>query len=1157
MAAVVVVIGLGMGSCVDKADNSTAPSGKEQQAEDAKQEKAQKYWAVVSHLVDVDDYTVDYADKTFEPTYGVSQGDDGTRYVFTNTAAAAAARFADLVERDDIDENTQTYTYNDPDVGKLVYTKGTGRILATVDVSIKQIPTLKKIVYVPGAYANGSFRGRAYYRFGDVVKRQVQDYDGNDVDEYWICVRPSFGPESKGDSHWVCLNVLPKKNVNLYHSKTNGNDYYMPQGLGTDKENMQNLAEMLYAIYFSEQWQTNVRDNANTDLEMFSDFDRTKYTLHNQNFWQSVRNAWKHFGILENALDYPLGEEAFTDMLQKDGLNILYDGYSWPTWRSWYCTLYEACYKNGNDNKEKNMHKASYTKVETDMKDVTLDCRQMGLKNIPKYNTFFGDNLPRWAVRHATGKELATDRRYNAKTAITGVVEVYRYYRDVFNTDQLMEDPEETGEVKVFGDGPIAPEEVKVGNVIGKSGQFYKTAEDAHIADDDAVAMVVYLGGNKCVEKDKDWNGLAIALEDAKKNDEARFEYRIGGQEDKSCCTAIAARDHLVYRLDGWAMTKQMKEKACGNDHSHPAAETVWTKTQIEGCSEWFIPATGQWDLAMQGMRYGKYSYSDGYWGYHEEGHWLWEETGAVDAELRENGYMTVTASNDNNSTGYYTFRYTSLFNHLEYRIERMNTMAYVRPFLAFKVGNGGSVNPEEPWKPLEQPKVRSWIGTDSKFYNKRIDAQTNTGKEPVAYVVYLGGDKRVEKDKDWNGLAIALKDLEDRNGNKQFKYCGEGQDLVVCTNNASIEAHLAGRCDGWAMTQRLKNHACNAEHSHPGAEAVGAMAKMEGFSEWFIPSTGQWDLAMDGMGYGKYTETDVIIGGSNIWVYEKKGNADDIALNDNEYYMSSTEYTRKQYNANEFNDVDGKCYSFRYRDNYDKIQFLYFSKTEDYSIRPFIAFKYGQGGRVNPEEPWAPLPAPQAKSWMGEDGRFYKTTYDAWSNTGYLPVAYAAYYSADKTITVNGKDYHGLGIAIYTQLPEFEKLAWVDIEDKMKRYKTRLTDKVRQEKGFSAWFVPSKEHWQIALEKGFDCQFDGNTVVEKEKGSKKTEMFDFYCDCDMRISALVGPFWTATTTDNDQAYYIDLMAYHTIQFLPFDKKATQVSKASTSAFCLRPMIAF
>ena len=452
--ATMVVIGLGMGSCADNIDNSTTPSQKEQQAEKAQQEKAQKFWAVVSQLVDVDDYTDDYEDKTFEPTYGIAQGTDGTRYVYTNTAAAAAARFADLVERDDIDENTQTYTYDDPDVGTFVYTKGSGRTLATVEVRVKQIPNLKKIIYVPGAYANGNFQGRAYYRFGDVVTRKV----GNNT-EYWICVRPSFGMEGKGDSHWVCLNSLPEKNVKHYHSDSKNKDYWLPTGLGTNKEHMQNLAEMLYAIYDSEQWEANVSDIANTDLVMFHDFDKTNYEFHNQYFWKNVRNAWKKYGILENALDYTLGEEAFTTMLQNEGLHLLYYGYSWWFKTSWDCTLYDAWYKNGTANKEKNMHLEKCKSIEKNMQDITFDCRQMGQRNINNYNGFFSDNQPnqpRLVVRHATGKELSSDGQYNVKGAIHGVTNLYRYYEYVNPTDDYTQNPEKTNfdESNYVSNGP-------------------------------------------------------------------------------------------------------------------------------------------------------------------------------------------------------------------------------------------------------------------------------------------------------------------------------------------------------------------------------------------------------------------------------------------------------------------------------------------------------------------------------------------------------------------------------------------------------------------------------------------------------------------------------------------------------------------------------
>ena len=468
MAAAVVVLGLGMGSCADNIDNSTTPSEKEQQeqqAQDAKQAKAQKFWAVVGQLVDVDDYTDDYEDKTFESTYGVSQGTDGTRYVFTNTAAAAAARFADLVECDDIDETTETYTYDDPDVGTLVYTKGTGRELATVEVRVKQIPTLKKIVYVPGSYANGNFQGRAYYRFGDVVKRTVTGYPNGDVTEYWICVRPSFGPESKGDSHWVCLNVLPKKNVWNYKA-SNQNEYWLPTGLGTNKEQMQNLAEMLYAIFYPDEWKSNIEYASGvTDLTMFHDFDLKKDSLHNQYFWKNVQTKWREKEILKFALNYDGTDNEFRNEVLTD-LRLLYNGYSWYKSVSWKCTLYEAQYLSDDPIDPEqiapgqhhnpvgvNMHKVRYYDTTKNMQEMpSIDCRRTGKGNndeyYNKYIHFFNEKPQHttyyWTVRHATGKELASNGKYNKKEKIEGVEDVYRYYNDVIPNANLDEKPEVT-----------------------------------------------------------------------------------------------------------------------------------------------------------------------------------------------------------------------------------------------------------------------------------------------------------------------------------------------------------------------------------------------------------------------------------------------------------------------------------------------------------------------------------------------------------------------------------------------------------------------------------------------------------------------------------------------------------------------------------------
>jgi len=623
-----------------------------------------------------------------------------------------------------------------------------------------------------------------------------------------------------------------------------------------------------------------------------------------------VRNAWKHFDILEHALDYPLGEEAFKDMLQKDGLNILYDGYSWSTWRSWYCTLYEACYKNGNDNKEKNMHKASYTKVETDMKDITLDCRQMGLKNIPKYNTFFGDNLPRWAVRHATGKELATDRRYNVKSAITGVVEVYRYYRDVFNTDQLMEEPEVTPAPKT-----IDKDNVEVGNILAESGSFYENCADARENHDEPVAMVVYLGGINRVEKGKDWNGLAIALKDLSDESTGNAGISYCGNEgtDALCTTNVMANEHLAKRCDGWAMTQRLKNHACGANHEHPAAETAWNKERIEGCSEWFIPSTGQWDLAMQGMGFDtckKYSFG---WGYETDGaEWPWETAGAPDAAFEfENGtrYMTCT----------------------EY--------------------NGESAN----------------------------------------------------------------------------------------------------------------------------------------------------------------------------------------------------------YTTENLNKASGRVHCLQVRSN--NLRVVYVKKNVDFRLRPFIAFKYSNGGYMDPEEPWAPLGEPQVESLLGEDGRFYATINDAFAATGYAPVAYVVYYNADNIIEVDGHQYHGLAIGRNRGTEghlDFEGLNWNQLDEKANVYVTRLKEDVREARGLSKWFAPTKDHWQMALEQGFDCQFnEDNTVVEAKKGDAYDQIYRKLGDSSRFYD---GCYWTATGADAEKAYYIRFINNESVGFATTDKTATEVEGKKTY---LRPMIAF
>ena len=901
-AAMVVVIGLGMGSCVDNIDNGTTPSEKEKQEQEemARQAKAEKFWDVVSHLVDVDDYTVDYENKTFETTYGVAY-DATTRYVYTNDAATAAERFADLVGKKDIDENTTTYKYEDSDVGTLIYTKGTGKELATVKVSIKQIPNLKKIVYVPGAYANGNFQGRAYYRFGDVVSRPAVDYEGNDITEYWICVRPSFGMEGKGDSHWVCLNVLPEKNTWFYHSDTNDRNYWLPTGLGTNEEHMQNVAELLYAIYNPAKWEENlILPNEKDAPNMFHDFSSGNQAYHNKYFWMNVQEEWREKEILKKALNYSGSEQDFRNMLNGDGLRLLYKGYSWLKTVSWTCTLNEAHFQDGNSSKEKNMHSVKYQSIPKNMQGFGMDCRKMGLDNLDNYESFFGDGHLRWTVRHATGKELVErGAKYDKQSAIQGVTEVYRYYNDVEYTESYKNSqPEVTP-------GNVSTNRLKVGYIIGKDGTFYRTCEDANENHQAPTAMIVYLGGDQRVEKDMDWNGLAIYLKDLdKSNYEGEVTFCTDKEQYSNCTTNVPIIDYIPYRCDGWAMTKRMNEAACGNGHKHPAAEAVWGMDKFEDAffSEWFIPSSGQWHMALQGMG---------------------------NSDLKADGTYAV---------------------------------------------NG------------------RW---------------------------------------DWNDVEI----------DRQFYH---DDIFMTCTANT----------------------------------------------------------------------------------YEM--NVDDINKTSNKIHVVSY-------------------------DNYGNFTFQSALKTSnELCIRPFVAFTYGSEEAIHdPDEPWKPLSTSNMHSWIGEDGKFYTNAVDAYANTGYPPVAWTVFKAYANPFEVNGKKYNGLAIGTYPQ--PLEGLSWNQRDIYLSQYKTRLPDELRKGKEFSEWFIASKELWQKALEIPFFFTFENGVVKENVEGSKQKEICDFFTAKGLAPSGFNGPYWT--NTDNEgEAYYIDLIEGHSIEFISIDKTKTE---AWGKKMRVRPMIAF
>ena len=608
LAALVCGLSLSVTSCKDDDDDNKS----EEQQQQEQEAKASKFWSVVGQLVSSDSYTADYQDKTFEPTYGVAESDGSlTRIVETNDMQTAASYFADLISVVDgsaIDEDTPTYTYSDPEVGTLTYTRGgTEAEWATVDVNIKQVPRLRKIIYRQGGEGtNGDFAGKAYYRFGDVVSRTLD----NGKVEYWICVRPAFGPEKKSDSHWVCLNHLPAKNFfnYAYQSKS----WTVPTGIGTNKKNMQNLAEMLYAIVRPEEWYKNA-NNLHTDgklwgfsgMPIFNDFKKANVMYHNQYFWQKVAKAWEKHKITENAMNVEQGDLA--DRIDRHGIHLLYNGYSWWTKTSWNCTLYEASYTNGQKNEEKNLHHDEYKEIKKNMEDIKFDCTLMGATT-ERYMQFFdNDGKYRWVVRHATGADLngGVDPSPTAPLQGAGVKTVYRYY-DEYEAEWLRKGPNGKSGTPEVAVADAEPQEVvdaeplaapKVGCILAADGKFYNTVAEAN-SKSHALALVAVLNGKKRVENGADWNGLAIMLNRSEAIQWSPQQYDCGVKYVNFVRNAPSC-------LEGLANTVQYVE-GCGKGHNHTAAKEAY-KTVIENnanFSKSFLPSVGQWILALKSFEF-------------------------------------------------------------------------------------------------------------------------------------------------------------------------------------------------------------------------------------------------------------------------------------------------------------------------------------------------------------------------------------------------------------------------------------------------------------------------------------------------------------------------------------------------------------------------
>ena len=425
IAATASGLSLAVASCAD--DKELSDQEKQQQIEQQSEtdlNQAAEFWNVVGQLTD-DPMPDDWQHATYAPSIGEPDGESTTvRIVSTADAETAAARFAQLTGAN-INENTQDYTYQNDVVGTLKYHRTGGTSLATVDVDIKLMPGLTQIIYQSPEQmgSNSSFNGTAYYRFGDVVKKINSD----GVYEYWICVRPAFGPAGKGDSHWISVSKIPSANTKQVTKIINKEKitHSLPKSLSTNREHMQNLAEMLYAMTNPQQWASNLSTNDGyKTLKYFRDFDYKKlFSYNDDSFFFNVSYNWEQRNLFQTL--FGLNREQMKAVLNTTGLNLVYSSAT----MSGNKILLPIANYNGTNLKTEKLSKTNSEWT------TQFDIIQLMKSGYISYTDAVGTDQKAWLIRYATGATLCKGSletsSFDKFKKLTNCEDVFVYNRDV------------------------------------------------------------------------------------------------------------------------------------------------------------------------------------------------------------------------------------------------------------------------------------------------------------------------------------------------------------------------------------------------------------------------------------------------------------------------------------------------------------------------------------------------------------------------------------------------------------------------------------------------------------------------------------------------------------------------------------------------------
>ena len=144
--------------------------------------------------------------------------------------------------------------------------------------------------------------------------------------------------------------------------------------------------------------------------------------------------------------------------------------------------------------------------------------------------------------------------------------------------------------------GLTLPANGSVGDIICSHGYAVAPTSGALACGGTKVAIIAYKGNGEADSRYN--NGLAIALTDAHSGCNWR------GSADGSCTYSDSNIGNVINNLRGIQYTDILVTPTCNGNHWHQAAREAryYNVSVPSGCSQWFLPTIGQWNLIVKGM---------------------------------------------------------------------------------------------------------------------------------------------------------------------------------------------------------------------------------------------------------------------------------------------------------------------------------------------------------------------------------------------------------------------------------------------------------------------------------------------------------------------------------------------------------------------------